>query len=568
MNKNSFSANISLNEVLIMITCKRTAIILLSLTMIFSLISCGKIETENKDVLNIATGRDATRVTNYSPFGMWEPGALIYETLVNLDADCKPVPCLAESWEVSADGGKYIFHLRKEVQFHDGTLFTAMAVKENSEKLKYASWLAVSRYLKEVKVIDEYTIEFILKKNHPAFLLSLANYSSGIIAPSAIKAAAPDKFPKMEMKKEGMSDKGPMSAMKENSAMATAKGKRQNHVVVKAVGTGPYIWDTDKHIRNRSFSVVKNDNYWQGNPRFKRINWEVVPDASARAIALESGKIDLTGETPNSSLTCEDIKLLKSNEQFKVTSADNWGARLMIINHTRPPFDDIEVRRALKYAIDVKAIQKLLGDSSKICTGPLGPTSPLTDPSLKFYEYNPEKANKILDSKNITDTNHDGIREFNGQNISISIISSKVPTISVLMKEYFKAIGIELNIQQKEAGSTFQILAQMQFDIAVHSNIPSFSLNLSEQFSSKGGKWSMNLDDPDLERVIDQYRQSSSMEEYKKYAYQIQQMVDAKQIILFAINEQKVAAYRKELGTFIFPPEEWVGADQNLWQIK
>jgi ABC-type transport system substrate-binding protein len=540
------------------------------LCLIFSLVSCGEIETKKKDVLNIATGRDATRVTNYSPFGMWEPGALIYETLVNLDADCKPVPCLAESWEVSADGGEYIFHLRKEVKFHDGTLFTAVAVKENSEKLKHGSWLAVSRYLKEVKVIDEYTVEFILKRTHPAFLMFLASSSSGIIAPSVIKVASPDKSPGMDMKQGEMSKNNSMMSMKKKSAMTATiqKEKRPNYVVVKPVGTGPYIWDGDKHLRNRSFSVVKNDNYRQGNPRFKRINWQVIPDASARAIALESGKIDLTGETPNSSLTPEDIKLLKKNEKFKVTAADNWGTRLMIVNHTRPPFDDVEVRRALKYAIDVKAIQKLLGDTAMVCPGPLGPTSPLTDPSLKLYEYDPEKANKILDSKNIIDTNGDGIREFNGREISISIISSKVPTISVLMTEYFKAIGIGLKIEQKEAGSTFQILAQMQFDIAVHNNIPSFSLNLSEQFSNKGGRWSLNLDDPELEKVIEQYKQSACMEEYKKYAYQIQQMVHAKEIILFAINEQKVAAYRKELGNFIFPPEEWVGADQNLWQIK
>ena len=532
-----------------MLALKRTAIIILCLTVSFFLISCGKSKTEKKekDSLNIATGRDATRVANYSPLGMWEPGALIYETLVNLDADCKPVPCLAESWEVSADGGEYIFYLRKDVKFHDGTLFNALSVKENSEKLKHGGWLAVSRYLKEVKVMDEYRVKFILKKTHPAFLLSLAISRSGIIAPSVIKVAAPNKFSGMDIKK---------------------KGEQPNYVVVKPVGTGPYIWDGDKHLRNRSFSVVKNDNYWQGNPVFKRINWQVIPDAAARAIALESGKIDLTGETPNSSLTPENIKLLKKNEKFKVTAADNWGTRLMIVNHTRPPFDDVEVRRTLKYAIDVKAIQKLLGDSSKICTGPLGPTSPLTDPSLKLYEYNPEKAKKILDRKNIIDTNGDGIREFNGREISISIISGKVPTISVLMKEYFKAIGIELKIEQKETGSTFQILSQMQFDIAVHHNIPSFSLNLSEQFSNKGGRWSLNLDDPELEKVIEQYKQSRSMEEYKKFAYQIQQMVHAKEIILFAINEQKIAAYQKELGTFVFPPEEWVGADQNLWQIK
>ena len=553
-----------------MIICKKTATILLCFTVIFSFFSCGKIETPKKDELNIATGRDATRVANYSPMGMWEPGALIYETLVNLDADCNPVSCLAKSWEVSTDGEEYIFYLRKGIKFHDGNSLNALAVKENAEKLSNGSWVAISYYLKEVKVIDEYTVKFILKKAHPAFLMLLASSTSGIISPSVIKVVASNNIPKMEMMKKNTDDnkKDMMKMMKSDMTTIRHKQKSLNYVVAKPVGTGPYIWDQNKHLRNRSFSIIRNDNYWQGSPRFKRINWQVIPDAAARAIALETANIDLTGETPNSTLTSENIKLLKKNEKFKVTAADNWGTRLLIVNHTRPPFDDVEVRKALKYAIDVKAIQKLLGDLALVCPGPLGPTSPITDPSLKLYEHNPEKAKELLDKKHIIDTNNDGIREFNDKELSISILSGKVPTISVLIKEYLKAIGIDLKIEQKEIGSTFQLLAQMQFDIATHNNIPSFRLNLSEQFSSKGGRWSLNLDDPELDKVIKLYKQSISMEEHKKHAYQIQQMVHAKEIILFAINEQKVAAYRKELGNFIFPPEEWVGADQNLWQIK
>jgi ABC-type transport system substrate-binding protein len=140
--------------------------------------------------------------------------------------------------------------------------------------------------------------------------------------------------------------------------------------------------------------------------------------------------------------------------------------------------------------------------------------------------------------------------------------------VSVLMREFFREIGIDLNIDQKESGSTFQVLAQMQFDIATHNNIPSFYLNLSQQFSKNGGRWSLNIDDPDLERAIEKYEKSTDMETYRKYAWEIQRRVHELEIILFAVNERKVAAYRKELGNFIFPPEEWVGADQNLWNMK
>lgn len=59
---------------------------------------------EKISTLIIGTGRDATQPGNFQPFGMWEPACLIYETLVNLDTETEPVPCLAKSWQVSNDG--------------------------------------------------------------------------------------------------------------------------------------------------------------------------------------------------------------------------------------------------------------------------------------------------------------------------------------------------------------------------------------------------------------------------------------------------------------------------------
>jgi ABC-type transport system substrate-binding protein len=547
------------------------AVVILVLIVLAMFFRTDETEETAGEVLTIATGRDATGTTNYSPYGMWEPAAMIYETLVNLDDACNPVPCLAKSWEVSDDGRVYVFHLREGVVFQDGTPFDAHAVKENTEKLKNGSWSTVAKLLARVDVPGTHTVEFILTRPHPTFFMMLASSTCGIIAPSVIKVEAAQETPMMDMMKGDAGDGGKSAmAMMKNSAMAgmSSETADSNYVVSWPVGTGPYVWDGERHLRNRSFSVVRNEHYWQGVPRFSRVNWEVIPDASARAIALESGKVDLTGETPNSTLGAENIKLLRENETFRVTTADNWGTRLVIVNHTRPPFDDPEVRSALKYAIDVSAIQKLLGDTATICPGPLGPSSPLTDPSLKLYAYDVERARAILDAKNIVDTNGDGFREYNGKDLSISIVSGKVPTVSVLMREFFRDIGIDLAIEQKESGSTFQVLAQMQFDIATHNNIPSFYLNLSRQFSKNGGTWSLNIDDPELEAAIEKYEQSTDLETYRKYAWEIQRRVHELEIILFAVNEQKAAAYRKDLGEFVFPPEEWVGADQNLWRMK
>jgi peptide/nickel transport system substrate-binding protein len=562
----------------------------LGLFLLLSLSMCKKEQAVMEGIteITIGTGRDATSPGNYSPYGMWEPAVIIYETLVNLDQECNPIPCLAESWEVTEDSLEYSFHLRKDIFFHDGTSFNAPAVKENVDKLKTGNWMIVSRYIKDVKIIDDFTVQFCLHRSHPTFLMALSAVQCSIIAPSVIQPE-----PESEKKESASMSSSKMGGSKDSSKMPPSKtmgsmdsskmgtgktdGKSamngmmgatgKKYVIARPVGTGPYKWDEEKYVRNRSFSVVWNESYWQGTPRFERINWDVIPDAGARAIALESGKIDLTGETPNSTLTNENITALKNVDNVRIVSANNWGARMVIINHTRPPFTNKEVRKALKYAIDLEGIQKLLGELAEVCPGPLGPDTPFTDPSLKLYEYDPDKANRILDKNNLFDTDNDGIREYNGKNISIEIITSKHPALAVLLQESFKGIGIDLKIAQKESASTFQLLDQMQFDIASHHNIPSFSLNLYNQFSDKG-RWTMHFNDPELEKVLAEYNMCSDFERYKELSIRIQQMVHEKEIILLAINEKKTAAYNKKLGSFVFPPEEWVGADQEIWRMK
>lgn len=500
----------------------------------------GQRETGVEDFkeLKIGTGWDSTRPGNYTPWGMWEPAVIIYESLVNLDEDCHPIPCLAKEWVISADGLTYTFTLNSGVKFHDGNLLNAGAVKENYDKLKNANWLALNHYIKEVKVLDEYTVRFCLKMPYPLMLKKLAGSLHGIVSPAAI--------------------------VEKKDARGAAKNK---YIIVRPAGTGPYKWDRDAYKRNRSFSVIRNDEYWRGMPHFQRITWEVIPDAGARTIALESGRIQMTGQSPNASLTPENVISLKKNDRIKIVKANNWGTRLLIVNHKRPPFDNIKVRRALKYAIDYNGIQKILGELATICPGPFAPDTPFTHPVIKLYEYNPERANAILDKEGLIDTDGNGFREYKGKDIRIEIISAKSILLSVLMQEYFKKIGIGLRISPRESGSLFQILEQNDFDIASHPNIPSFSLSLYQQFSDKG-RWSLRLNDLTIEQLLSEYAVCTDYDKFKRLNYRIQEEVHKKEIILFAVNESKLAAYHKELGDFIFPPEEWVGAVQEIWRMK
>ncbi len=655
--------------------------------------------------LKIGTGWDATRPGDFQPMGMWEPACIIYESLVNLDAENRPVPCLAKKWEVSPDGLVYTFCLEEGVRFHDGTPLNAEAVIINFEKLGPMGWQPLYGAVDSLSAEGPLIVRFALKRPVPLFFIHLAGSKCGIVAPSVIVPAKTTGTPpiaevakmvkkggqdsmgaakikmdsqraktivqrtaqkavynsgdmpgEMTMLEKGKSDGMPMDrnmvengkpdgmtmprnmgesgkrvgmqvtptrveiekadgkpmprimlargksgdmimprtlmengkpggmpmkrnmvesekpsgmppGMKKGMMKAKGMGAMCSYVVARPVGTGPYKWEAPAYRRAESFSVGMNESYRQGKPVFERITWLVIPDPSARAIALETGEIHMTGQSPNAALTEENVIALRRSDTIRLVRDNNWGARLVLINHTRPPFDRPGARKALAHAVDFEAIQALLTEMALVCPGPLGPGTSFAHPSNEFPEYNPVKARALLDAAGLKDTNGNGIREFDGKDISIRITTAKSGALGVLICEYLNKVGLEAAIRPREGGSVFEVLRRMDFDLAVHPNIPSFYLELYHTFHS-GGRWSVNLNDPEIDALLDRHMKTSDMEAFIGLGHRIQEKIREKGIILLGINESKIVAYDKRLGEFMFPPEEWVGSLQEIWKIK
>jgi len=178
----------------------------------------------------------------------------IYEGLLKYADDSTEVePCLAESWEVSEDGLTYTFKLRQGVKFHDGTDFNAEAVKFNidrqlppkvTEDMGYAGF--VFGTVKDVVVVDDYTVKINLTQKNTAFLANLA-----------MSLAAPMVSPK---------------ALQDNN----------NSVMEAPCGTGPYKfveWNKGENV-----VLVRNDDYWGEKAKTKNIIFRFIADNSARCL--------------------------------------------------------------------------------------------------------------------------------------------------------------------------------------------------------------------------------------------------------------------------------------------
>ena len=298
----------------------------------------------------------------------------VMETLLKADNQENVLPGLAESWDISPDGKTITLHLRKNVKFHDGTDFNAEAVKYNLEAwdVTYAPYLT---NVTSINVLDDYTVQLILKKFDSHLLLRFATGSVGMIASPA--------------------------AMKKPT---TPETMAQDHMV----GTGPFkfvSWKRQDYVK-----FVKNPDYWQpGKPYLDAIEFRFVVDYMTRQLSFKAGEAHYTG-----ALYPVDAHKLES-EGYRIEPSELTFVWYFIPDGANPdsPFADLRVREAVEYAIDRVTIAQGIGEGYMAAAYQFAqPNAPYYDTGLKERVYNPDKARELLaaagypngfDTKIITD---------------------------------------------------------------------------------------------------------------------------------------------------------------------
>ena len=243
----------------------------------------------------------------------------VYDGLLEYDFNLKPIPSLAESWNVSADGKTITFKLRQGVKFHDGKPFTSADVQYSiMEVLKKTHPRAPTtfRELVAIDTPDPYTAVFHLERPAPYLLMGLSGYESPML-------------PKHLMQGTNI----------QSSPLANAP-----------VGTGPYKfveWKKGEYVR-----LDRNPDYWKkGLPYLDRVICRFIGDAATRSAAIETGEAQLggLGAIPN-----VDIARLKAMPTITTTTKGYEMLSPMVMldfNTKRKPFDNVKVRQAVAYAI-------------------------------------------------------------------------------------------------------------------------------------------------------------------------------------------------------------------------
>jgi peptide/nickel transport system substrate-binding protein len=285
-------------------------------------------------------------------YGIWNN---MIEPLVEVNyAKREYFGVLAESWQFQ--GKRWVFKLRKNVRFHDGSRFTASDVIYSINRIKNdkpSMQKENFRDVTEMQALDDFTVAFTTEVPNAVFLDRLQN--------------------RFMLSKSGM---------EAQSADAAEQ---------KPVGTGPYrfvSWQRDGHL-----VITRHDNYWGGKMAVKEIVIRRVKEDAGRVAGLLAGQGDVTNNVP-----VEELSRFENHPRVRAEKVEGVRMYFLAMNLTHKPFDNKLVRQAINYAVDPAVIIKHIYEGNGyVMNGPMGSNVIGFDPKIKRYPVDLKKAKELLD---------------------------------------------------------------------------------------------------------------------------------------------------------------------------
>ena len=370
--------------------------------------------------------------------------SLVFEGLISNDAEGQYIPSLAESWELSDDKLTYTFTLKDGITFSDGSALTADDVAFTYNTIKEADYAgprsAVGAAIDTVTVVDDKTIAFKMVKASPA---NIANFTYGIMSKEYY---AHSSF-------EELTQKNPTP-----------------------MGTGKFVLEDGGYAPKQYVKLTKNENYWDAEnaPKIDGVTLSEVSEDTVLS-ALQAGEIDMCQPAAKA----ENVEAIDGMDNAHLVSYLGNGYTFMAFNTTRPTLAQTEVRQALMYALDRKSFLKAEYGSDDLVSLGMAPISPVSwaypgNDELNAYDYDLDKAAKMLDDAGWKDTDGDGIRDKDGTPLHLNWLiyteSTWPGTLSSMAYDSWSQIGVDLEITQMDFNTVSSTVmdaepGQKDFDI-------------------------------------------------------------------------------------------------------
>ena len=340
------------------------------------------------------------------------------------------IPGLAESWEVSEDGKKITFNLRKGVKFHSNDQFTptrdfnaddvifSFDRQGNEENPYYTvsggTWeyfnsMSMPELIESIKKVDDYTVVFNLTRPEAPIIANMAmdfaSIQSKEYADAMMEAGTPE-----------MLNQAP-------------------------IGTGPFQFQA--YQKDAVIRYLRNDAYWGDAAKVESLIFAITPDASVRYQKVQAGECHVMAY-PNPA----DVQAMKDAEDIVVMEQEGLNVGYLAYNTKVAPFDNAKVRKALNMAIDKQAIiDVVFQGSGQIAKNPIPPTMWSYNDAIEDDKYDPEAAKAMLEAEGVSD-------------LSLKIWAMPVQRpytpnarrMAELMQEDFSKVGVNVEIVSYEWG--------------------------------------------------------------------------------------------------------------------
>lgn len=359
----------------------------------------------------------------------------VFEGLVERDLKAEIKPGLATSWDIDQAEKKIRFHLRKGVKFHNGDDFKADSVKYTFDRLLAPESKSPQKgnysAIKEVKIVDDYTVDFLLNEIDAVLIVKLSGYA-GVIVP-----------------------KGYIEA------------KGDAHFNDHPVGTGPF--KMTQYVPDQTVVLERFDDYWkQPLPTLDKVTFRVIPEASTRLAELQTHTIDISNK-----VEINQVSAVQNSPRVDVVKADTPSVYALRFDVLRKPVDDVRVREALALAIDMDTIvdtvlqgnaRRINSFQSKLSFG--------YDDTIPVRPYDPKKAKQLLEAANY---------DFN-QTLTLTTSASDTTfkEVTQAVQLYLKQIGIKTKLETVE------------FNVFINDMVP--NRKAGHLFRQGWGGWTLDFD--------------------------------------------------------------------------
>ena len=460
--------------------------------------------------------------------GVHTASALLYNGLLTLDDSLTPRPELAEKWEVEDGGARYVFHLRRDVRWHDGRPFTSADVKFTFDEvlLKFhaRTRASVTPALLRIDAPDDTTIVFQFRRPYAPLLQQLDVVEAPILPKHLFVGTDP----------------------------------LRNPANISPIGTGPF-----RFVSYRTGSEIRyaaNRDYFGGAPKVRDLILRIIPDASTQVISLEAGEVDWLFNVPG-----PDRERLARNPRVKFlyTTVSPGGSNCLTtlgFNLDRAWLRDVRVRRGITHAVNRQQfVDRVLFGSGRVAAAPISSGIAFAHATdLQLPVYDSAQASRLLDAAGWRRIGSDvrvargaaGIADGTRFVIGFKGLPGQM-NYGELLRAQLRMLGIDLRLEPLEqAVFVNAVFTARDFDMAIASYCNGMDPEIGVRrqyasssvapvpFSNMAGYRNATMDS-----LFDRAGSSLDVAERRKFYRQIQELAVRDQPYVWLVETINVRAY-------------------------